>query len=170
MTYVPITYIPDGPVTAALKRHIKHRRPKPNLGNLGPLLDENLAAARKHGHYRYHPDDLRLLKGVADNPEIVDDGFLVLREVMEKKGIDEPARFLREQPYYSDVAKTVKFTLLLAFAMTIAITIAVLLGQDDAILEMVIAIVVISLLGTGLFVLVLERCVIRVTQPQERDL
>lgn len=72
MTYVPITIIPDGPVTVALRRETKGRRPKVKLGNLGPLLDENFTSARKHGHFRCHPDDLRRLKGVEENPDVAE--------------------------------------------------------------------------------------------------
>lgn len=81
-----VTYVPDGPVTKALKRRVKGRRPKPKLGNLGPLLDENLVAGRKRGQFRYHRDELRLLKGVEQNPDIVDDGFTVLREILKRQG------------------------------------------------------------------------------------
>ncbi len=164
MVYVPITYIPDGPVTAALKRRVRGRKPKPQLGNLGPLLDENLVAARKHGHFRYHPDDLRLLKGVDQNPAVVDEAFEVLREVMAEKGVAEPTGFTRDAPYYPDVARIVKSTLILAAAMTIGITIAVLLGQNDAIAWMTVAIVAISLAGAAAFMLILDRCVVRVGQ------
>lgn len=167
MTYVPITYIPDGPVTAALKRHIKGRDPKPQLGNLGPLLDENLTAARKHGYFKYHPDDLRLLKHVDQNPDIVDEGFDVLRQMLDTKDIAEPTRFEREAPYYPDVSTTLKYTALLAALMTVGITIAVVLGQDDAIAAMVVAIVAISLIGAALFGLILTKCVIRVGESAQ---
>lgn len=123
MVYVPITYIPDGAVTRALKRHIKGRDPKPELGNLGPMLDENFVAARKQGRFRYHPDDLRF-----------------------------------------DVARIVKFTVLLAAAMTIGIAAAVLLGQDDSIALLTVATVLIPVVGAALFVLILARCVIHVSQ------
>ncbi|MEM7323132.1 MAG: hypothetical protein AAF531_08600 [Actinomycetota bacterium] len=162
MIYVPITYIPDGPVTAALKREMKGRKPKPRLGNLGPLLDENLVAARKHGHFLYHPDDLRLLKDVEQNPLVVEEGFAVLRQVMTEKGIAEPQRWKRTPPYYLNTPLVIKRTLLLAFAMTIGITIAVLLGQESAVAAMVVAIVVISIAGAGLFGLILSKTVIRV--------
>ncbi|MGH1487791.1 MAG: hypothetical protein ACRBK7_00100 [Acidimicrobiales bacterium] len=165
MVYVPITYIPDGPVTQALKRRVRRRRPKPKLGNLGPLLDENLAAARKHGHFRYHPDDLRLLKGVKQNPEVVDDGLAVLRERMAEKGIAEPTHYEREAPYYPDVPSIVKFTAALAALMTVGITIAVLFGQRDAVAAMVVAIVAISLVGAAVFAFIMQRCVIRVGGP-----
>lgn len=162
MIYIPITYVPDGPVTAGLKRRVKGRRPKPDLGHLGPLLDENLVAARKHGHYLYHPDDLRLLKGVEQNPTVVDEGFAVLRSVMADKGIAEPDRWQRTAPYYPDTPRIVKRTLLLAAAMTIGITIAVVLGQDAAIAAMVVAIVAISVVGAAAFGLILARSVVRV--------
>ena len=162
VVYVPITYVPDGPVTSALKKGVRGRRPKPELGNLGPMLDDNLSAARKHGHFRYHPDDLRLLKGVSDNPEIVDEGFAVLREVMEDKGIDVPSTYQRERPYYPDVPSILRFTALLALLMTLGITIAVLLGQNDSVLWMTVAIVLISLAGTGAFAWILHRCVVHV--------
>ena len=166
MVYVPITYIPDGPVTSALKRETKGRRPKPSLGNLGPLLDENLVAARKHGHFLYHPDDLRLLKGVEENPEVVDDGFAVLRQVMADKGVTEPQKWHRTAPYYPNTPLIIKRTLVLALAMTIGITIAVVLGQDEAIAPMVVAIVLVSILGAALFGLILSRSVIRVAGSQ----
>jgi len=162
MVYVPITYIPDGVVTSALKRRMKGRRPKPNLGNLGPLLDENLVSAKKNGHFLYHRDDLRLLKGVRENPEVVDEGFEVLEAVMIDKEIVEPDTWMRTPPYYPDTPKILLRTLLLAVAMTVGITIAVLLGQDDAIAAMTVAIVAISLIGAGLFIVILDRTVIRV--------
>jgi|GEM_PF-5126968 len=162
MVYVPITYIPDGPVTTALKRRVKGRKPKPALGYLGPLLDENLVAAKKHGHYLYHPDDLRLLKDVTKNPEIVDEGFDVLRAVMADKNIDDPQTWERAAAYYPDTPKILKRTALLALAMTIGITIAVLLGQDKAIAAMTVAIVAISLAGAAAFVLILMRSVVYV--------
>jgi hypothetical protein len=163
MVYVPITYIPDGPVTAALKREVRGRRPKPELGNLGPLLDENLVAARKHGYLIYHPDDLRFLKGVERNPGIVEEGFAILRRVMADKGVAEPQQWNRAVPYYPDRPLIIKRTIFLAVAMTIGITIAVLLGQTDAIAAMVVAIVAISVVGAGLFYLILLRSVIQVT-------
>lgn len=165
MAYVPITYIPDGPVTSALKREIRGRTPKPSIGNLGPLLDENLVAARKHGHFRYHPEDLRLLKGVRRNPEIVDEGFAVLRKMMADKSIAEPEQWNRTLPYYPNVPLILKRTLLLAIAMTIGITIAVLLGQENAIAAMVVAIVAISVAGAAMFVWILSRSVIHVGEP-----
>ena len=165
MTYVPITIIPDGPVTAALKRRCKGRSPKVKLGNLGPLLDDNLNAARKHGHFRYHPEDLRRLKDVDQNPEVVDEGFAVLRGLLDEKGIPEPTDYVRETPYYPDIPRLAKLTILLAAAMTIGITAAVVLGQNDAVLAMTVAITVISLLGAALFVLILARAVIHVPMP-----
>lgn len=169
VVYVPITYVPDGPVTAALKRQVKRRRPKPTLGNLGPLLDENLTAARKHGHFLYHPDDLRLLDGVVENPEIVDEGFAVLATVMADKGIAQPERYRRTPPYYPNVPQIVKRTLALALTMTIGITIAVLLGQNDAIAAMTIAIVAISIAGAVAFGFILDRSVIRIDIGSARD-
>ena len=165
MTYVPITYIPDGAVTARLKRNVKGRRPKPKLGNLGPLLDENFAAAKKDGHFLFHPDDLRLLPGVADNPDIVDDGVLALQQVMADKGIEMPTVYQRAVPYYPDVPAIIKRTVALAAAMTIAITIAVLLGQDDAIAAMTVAIVAISLGGAALFYFIVSRSIIHIPTP-----
>jgi len=167
VTYVPITYIPDGPVTAALKRKVKGRRPKPALGYLGPLLDENLVAARKHGHLLYHPDDLRHLKGVDQNPEVVDEGFEVMRTVMADKGIEEPEDWNRTAPYYLDYPRIIRRTLLLAAVMTIGITLAVLLGQNSAIAAMTVSIVAISLIGAAMFLLIVSRTVIRVgTLPE----
>ncbi len=162
MTYVPITYIPDGPVTSALKKHVKGRRPKPDLGNLGPLLDENLNAARKHGHFLYHPDDLRRLKGVRENPEIVDEAMAVLTAVMADKNVAEPDRWERAAPYYQNRPQTLWRTGLLAAVMTIAITIAVVVGQEDYVAAMVVAIVAVSLVGAALFMLILDRSVIHV--------
>lgn len=162
MAYVPVTYIPDGPVTAALKKSVKRQRPKPKLGNLGPLLDENLVAARKHGHFLYHPDDLRLLKGVKENPQIVDHAFDVLRSVMADKSITEPERWQRTTPYYPNVAQTLWRTAALAAAMVIAITIAVLLGQESHLTAMVIAIVAVSIMGAVGGALIVSRSVIHV--------
>ena len=167
MVYVPITIIPDGPVTVALRREVKGRSPKVELGNLGPLLDENLTAARKHGRYRYHPDDLKRLKGVERNPEVVAEGFVILRRVLEEKGIPEPTGYLREAPYYPDIPRLVRLTVLLAAAMTVGITSAILLGQDDAVLLMTVAIVLISVVGAALYALILMRAVIRVPMPAD---
>lgn len=162
MAYVPVTYIPDGPVTVALKKSVKRQRPKPKLGNLGPLLDENLVAARKHGHFLYHPDDLRLLSGVRENPLVVDQGFDVLRSVMADKGVAEPDRWQRTAPYYQNVPLTLSRTAMLAVAMAIAITLAVLLGHERHLTAMVVAIVAVSVLGAGGMALIVSRSVIRV--------
>lgn len=162
MVYVPITYIPDGPVTKALKRRVRGRRPKPDLGNLGPLLDENFQAARSHGHLRYRRDDLRMLKGVADNPEVVDDGFEVLGEALAAAGIAFPDREQPEAPYYPDTRAVLKNTAILALAMVVAITAAVVTLQNSSILWMVVAIVAVSVAGAVGFAVILHRCVIRV--------
>lgn len=166
--YVPVTYVPDGPVTSALKRHVKGQRPKPKLGNLGPMLDENLTAARKRGCYLYHAADLRHLKGVDENPEIVDQGFLVLEKVLSDKGIAAPTTYERTDPYYPDMPRLIGWSAALALVMTLAIWAAVLLGQDDSIALMTTAIVACSLIGTALFLLIISRCVIRVRAPGTR--
>lgn len=57
------------------------------------------------------------------------------------------------------------FIVLLAALMTAGITAAVLLGQDDAVAFMVVAIVAISIGGAGVFAWILHRCVIRVGVP-----
>ncbi len=165
MMYIPVTYVPDGPVTAALKRRVKGHKPKPKLGNLGPLLDENLNAARKRGCFLYHPDDLRLLKGVKENPDVVVDGFLALSEVLDAKGIAKPDVWDRSVPYYPDVRKIAVRTAVLALLMTIGITVAVLLGQEDAIAWMTAAIVAISIIGATVFGLIVSRTVIHVDVP-----
>ena len=165
MVYVPVTYVPDGVVTSRLKRRVKGRKPRPELGNLGPLLDENLAAAKKHGHFLYRPDDLRLLKGVRHNPEVVDEGFAALREVMVEKGIDEPAQWKRTAPYYPDTPRIARRAGALAAAMVVLITAAVLLGQDDHIAAMTVAIVAISIGGAVLVGVIFSRTVIRVDVP-----
>ena len=50
----------------------------------------------------------------------------------------------------------------LAAVMTAAITVAVVLGQDDAIAAMVVAIVAVSVIGAAVFGPILSRTVIRV--------
>ncbi len=87
----------------------------------------------------------------------------MLRGLLSEKGIPEPDNYLREAPYYPDVRSIVKFVGLLAASMTATITLAILLGQDDAVAAMTIAIVAISLIGAALFAVIIKYCVIRVS-------
>lgn len=162
MTYIPITYIPDGPVTKALKKRVRGVRPKPKLGNLGPLLDEELVSARSDGHLRYRPADLRMLKDVSENPDVVDEGLAALAQVADSKGIVVPNSYEPEAPWYHDVPALLRAVGLIAVAMTVGITAAVVFLQNRSVAWMTVWICVISLAGALAAWFSLERCIIRV--------
>lgn len=160
MVYIAIPYIPDGPVTKALKRTLKTRGVKYRLGYLGELMDENYDEAIKHHRLRYRPKHLKKLKFVDENPEVVDIAFEVLADLLYQKKIVIPDSYLDEPPYYPDVRRLMMHVIANAAIMTLAITLFVLYVQNVALMTTLI--VLVSLIGAVVFIYSLTKCVIYV--------
>ncbi len=158
MVYIAIPYIPDGPVTKALKKTLKASGKRYKLGYLGELMDENYTAAKTQQHLYYAPEDLKKLKHVAENPDVVDIAFAVLEQQLREAGHALPTVNEKRIPYYPNWAAILGYTALNALLMTVAITLIVLLLPTQIAL-MTTLIVLVSILGAAAFVLTHARCV-----------
>lgn len=155
-------YPPTAAMTRALKKRLRSDGLRYKVGYLGDLMEENFNEARRHGTLRYRPEHLKLLRGVNENPEVVDIAFEVLAERLEAKGIDLPADFDEQTPYDPDYSKLAMIALILAVAMTILITLAVVFVSNIA--AMTTLIVLVSVVGAAVFVWGISKATIPV-QP-----
>ncbi|MEM7114583.1 MAG: hypothetical protein AAF614_19255 [Chloroflexota bacterium] len=160
MSYFIITYIPDGPVTSAIKRKLKSERLRYKLGYLGELMDENYYEARKHNRLLYRPEHLKKLKSVDENPQVVELAFEVLADQLHEKNVALPTEFLNRPPYYPNIKQLIIYTLIDAALMTLAITAIVLYVSNVALMTTLI--VLVSVIGAGVFIYLMKKCVIYV--------
>ncbi len=154
--FVPAT----APMTRAIKARLKSLGRRDKVGYLGELMQENYSEARRHGTLRYRPEHLKLLRGVRENPDVVDVAFEVLSEELAAKGIDMPSTYGERLPYDPDYRRIGVLAVVLAAVMTLLITASVLWVTDVALMSVLI--VIVSVVGAILFIWGLTRLVIPV--------
>lgn len=147
-------------MTRAIKKRLRGRGLQYRVGNLGELMEENFNQARRAGALRYRPEHLNLLRGVRENPGVVDIAFEVLTERLAEKGVDLPLTYDERLRYDFDYRRILGVTVLLALAMTGLITAAVLFAPGVA--AMTTLIVAVSVAGAALFIRALYKLVIPV--------
>ncbi len=161
MTYVFIPYIPDGPVTKAIKKKLKKLGVRYKLGYLGELMDENYSMALKRNHLVYKAEHLKKLRHVKKNPQVVDIAFEVLEDMLKVKNVQLPLLNEGKVPYYPNYSQIALYTLLNAFIMTVAI-IAIVVYLQQLIALMTTLIVIVSIIGAVVFIYILTKSVIHV--------
>lgn len=165
MVFIVIPYIPDGPVTKAIKKRLKTQGLSYKLGYLGELMDENYTEAIKRNHLIYRAEHLKKLKHVEQNPQVVDIAFEVLEDELKTKNIQLPTINEERIPYYPNYGAILLYTALNTIVLTVAITAIVLLLQQSIAL-MTTLIVIASILGAAAFIYTLSECVIYVDISQ----
>ncbi len=145
MIYFTLPYNYVGPVTRRLKKIIKNDKLDYKLGNLGELMDENFTSAKKKGVLIYNKIDLKKLKEVDNNPEVVELAFEIMNKMLLNKGFDMPKKIINKKPYYYDEKRILIQLLINAIVMTVLITIAVI--AISSVFWMTTTIVLISLCG-----------------------
>lgn len=158
MVFIVIPFIPDGPVTKAIKKRLKEQRLDYKLGYLGELMDENFTHAKKHNHLLFQSEHLKLLKDVDENPQVVDIAFSVLEDQLQAQNLQLPLINEGRVPYYPNYKAILLFAVLNAIFQTIAIS-AVVVFLQHLVGLMTVLIVIISVIGAIAFIYTLYTCV-----------
>lgn len=145
-----VFYIPASPMTWAIKRRLRQEGLRYKVGNLGELMQENYDQARRNKTLRYSAEDLRLLRGVRENPEVVDIAFELVQERLAAKGVALPTACEERVPYDFDYVKITALGLGLAALMTLLISLAVVFVSNIAVMTTLI--VLISIAAAAFFI------------------
>ncbi len=140
---------------------IKEKKLNFKILYLWELMDENYENAKKWLPYLYHPRDLKKLKYVDQNIEIVDIAFTLMNEKLSKEWVDIPNVYLNGKPYYPDTKCIIIWILFVAFIMTVLITLSVLYTKNYSLMTTLI--VLISILSAYFTVKILQKCVIYIS-------